>query len=96
MNQGQFIEAVMNDMEAQGYPIETHAQAERIVKSVMNNITQTLVAGDEVRFAGFGSFKTRVNKARVGRNPQTGDEIKIPETRVVKFTPGKTLKTSVK
>ena len=96
MNQAQFIEAVMEDMKEQGYPIESHAQAERIVKSVMGNISKTLAAGDEVRFAGFGSFKTRVNKARVGRNPQTGEEIKIPETRVVKFTAGKTLKSVVK
>nr|MBP7571580.1 HU family DNA-binding protein [Acidobacteriota bacterium] len=47
-------------------------------------------------FVGFGTFKTAVRKARTGRNPQTGAEVKIPKRRVVRFTAGKALKNAVK
>lgn len=95
MNQGQFIEAVYDNLAAQGYAPVSKAQAERGVKAVLNVIHDQLVAGESVRINGFGTFSTRVNKPREGRNPQTGEAIHIPETRVTKFTPSAFLKKDV-
>ena len=95
MNQGQFIEAVYDNLAAQGYAPVSKAQAERGVKAVLNVIHDQLVAGESVRINGFGTFSTRVNKPREGRNPQTGEAIHIPETRVAKFTPSASLKKDV-
>lgn len=95
MNQGQFIETVYENLAAQGFAPASKAQAERGVKAVWNVIHDQLVAGEGVRINGFGTFSTRLNKERMGRNPQTGEEIKIPETRVAKFTPGAGLKKDI-
>lgn len=95
MNQGQFIEAVYDNLAAQGFAPASKAQAERGVKAVLNVIRDQLVAGESVRINGFGTFSTRVNKPREGRNPQTGEAIHIPETRVAKFAPGAALKKDV-
>lgn len=95
MNQGQFVKAVYENLEAQGFAPASKAQVERGVKAVLNVIHDQLVFGGNVRFNGFGTFSTRVNKSRKGRNPQTGEEIHIPETCVVKFTPGAALKKDV-
>jgi len=56
---------------------------------------QSLEKGDAVTLVGFGTFSVIKRRARVGRNPQTGKEIKIPAKKVVKFTPGKALKIAV-
>ena len=95
MNQGQFIEAVYNNLEEQGFAPVSKAQAERGVKAVCDVIHEQLVAGDSVRIAGFGTFGIRVHKPREGRNPQTGEVIHIPETRVAKFTPVAALKKDI-
>lgn len=95
MNQGEFIEAVYKNLEEQGFAPVSKAQAERGVKAVWDVIHEQLAAGESVRIAGFGTFSTRVNKPREGRNPQTGEVIHIPETRVAKFTPVAALKKDI-
>jgi DNA-binding protein HU-beta len=55
-----------------------------------------LKKGDTVSLVGFGSFKVAKRKARKGRNPQTGEEIKIKASKTAKFTPGKSLKEAIK
>lgn len=95
MNQGQFIDAVYDNLAAQGFAPASKAQAERGVKAVLNILHDQLVAGESVQFNGFGTFSTRINKPREGRNPQTGEAIHIPETRVAKFAPGAGLKKDV-
>jgi DNA-binding protein HU-beta len=55
-----------------------------------------LKKGDTVTLVGFGTFKVTKRKARKGRNPQTGEEIKIKASKAPKFTPGKSLKEAVK
>ena len=74
----------------------TKAQATRAMKSMITNITKSLKKGNKVTFVGFGSFDVSKRKARTGRNPQTGAEIRIPAARVPKFKAGKALKDAVK
>jgi DNA-binding protein HU-beta len=59
-------------------------------------ITQALREGDKVQITGFGTFETRQRKARTGRNPRTGTEIRIGPTVSASFRPGKALKDAVK
>lgn len=70
--------------------------SETALNSVLACLSEAMQKGDSVSFTGFGSFKVVSRAARKGRNPQTGKEIKIAASKSVKFTPGKTLKDSVK
>ena len=71
-------------------------KAEGAVASVFGAIAKALKKGQAVTLVGFGTFKVSKRKARVGRNPQTGREIKIPAKKVPKFSAGKALKIAVK
>ncbi len=71
-------------------------QSAAAVESFLDSISKALKKGDTITFVGFGTFKTAQRKARVGRNPQTGEAVKIPKRRIVRFTAGKALKNSVK
>lgn len=71
------------------------AKAEEALEAVLEVLKDALAAGDSITFTGFGSFKVGTRAARKGRNPATGEELLIPEARVVKFTPGKALKDAV-
>jgi DNA-binding protein HU-beta len=62
----------------------------------LDEIGKALNKGNEVILTGFGKFSVSKRKARMGRNPQTGKEIKIPATKVPKFKAGKALKDLVK
>ncbi len=64
--------------------------------AILSIITEELIKGEQVTITGFGSFSVKDRKERKGINPQTGEEITIPATRVVRFTVGKNLKESVK
>jgi len=75
--------------------LSTLAQAEAAYDSLFGIIKTTLQKGDAISISGFGSFKAVDRKARKGRNPRTGKEIKIPAKKAVKFTPGKALKESM-
>ena len=66
------------------------------VDSLLETITKALKKGDAITFVGFGTFKTTQRRARVAKNPRTGDAIKIPKRRVVRFTAGKALKSAVR
>jgi DNA-binding protein HU-beta len=66
------------------------------IDALLASITRALKKGDAITFVGFGTFKTSQRKARVARNPRTGDAIKIPKRRVVRFTAGKALKSAVR
>ncbi|MCL4846704.1 MAG: HU family DNA-binding protein [Acidobacteria bacterium] len=74
----------------------TKTAAAAAVDSLFDSLTKALKKGDSITFVGFGTFKTVQRKARTARNPQTGASIKIPKRKVVRFTPGKALKTTVK
>lgn len=70
----------------------TKVQAEKALASFMAATEAALKGGDKVTLIGFGTFSTVTRKARIGRNPQTGKEIKIPAKTSAKFVPGKDLK----
>ncbi len=70
--------------------------AEKAVNAFASAITKALKKGDKLTLTGFGTFSVAKRRARIGRNPQTGKEIKIPATRVAKFKPGNLLKGAVK
>lgn len=72
------------------------AEAERIIDSALNSISEALVAGEKVRLVGFGNFVVRKRKGRIGRNPQTGEKITIGESKSPAFVPGINLKKAVK
>ena len=73
----------------------TPASAKRAVEAGIEIIVSAMQKGDDVTITGFGSFKVVKVKARKGRNVQTGDEVKIPAHKKVKFTPGKALTETV-
>ena len=74
----------------------TKADAERAVETVIDCITTGLKGGDEVSIAGLGIFSAKARPARTGRNPRTGETIKIAATRTPKFRAAKALKDAVK
>jgi DNA-binding protein HU-beta len=73
----------------------TKADASKAVDAIFDVITQTLKKGDDVRLAGFGTFRVAKRAARTGRNPQTGATINIPASKQPKFSAGKGLKDVV-
>ncbi|MDD3294930.1 MAG: HU family DNA-binding protein [Geobacteraceae bacterium] len=79
---------------AQGAEI-TKAQAEKAVALFLDGIVEALVGGDKVTFVGFGTFSVNDKAARIGRNPQTGAEIKIAAKKAVKFKVGKAFQEAV-
>jgi nucleoid DNA-binding protein len=75
--------------------MSTKKEAQAAVDCIFSSITKALKKKDTVSLVGFGSFKVSKRKARKGRNPQTGEEIKIKAQNVPKFAPGKALKEAV-
>jgi DNA-binding protein HU-beta len=90
MNQTELIEEVAEKASL------TKAQTQAAVKALLQTIVQVVGAGDKVTLVGFGSFEPKVRSAREGRNPQTGETIQIPATKVPTFSPGKTFREAVK
>ena len=66
-----------------------------MINTVLEGIASALEKGESTSFPGFGGFKVVERSAREGRNPQTGEKLHIPASKVVKFTPGKTLKQRI-
>jgi DNA-binding protein HU-beta len=74
----------------------TKAAAAKALDSFVDGVKKALKKGDKVMLIGFGTFSVVQRKARKGRNPQTGKEIKIAARKAPKFSAGKALKTAVK
>ncbi|GAB4541614.1 MAG: HU family DNA-binding protein [Thermodesulfovibrionia bacterium] len=90
MTKAELIDAV-----ASGAGISKSA-ATKAIDSCVSAITKALKKGDRVTLVGFGTFSVRKRKARTGKNPRTGEVIKIPAQKAPKFTAGKALKQAVK
>ena len=88
MNKGDLVNEVAK-------VVSTKKGAKAAVDCVFSTITKALKKKDTVALVGFGTFKVAQRKARKGRNPRTGEEIKIKAKKVVKFVPGKVLKDAV-
>jgi len=89
MNKSELIDAVAG---ATGL---SRNDATSATEAVLDTIVATLGGGDQVGLVGFGTFSVRERAARTGRNPQTGEEIKIPAKKVVKFRVAKACKDAV-
>ena len=72
------------------------ASAGKAVNAFTNTVMKALKKGDKLALTGFGTFSVAKRRARAGRNPKTGKEIKIPAMRVAKFKAGNLLKSAVK
>lgn len=73
----------------------TKKDADKVVNAFFTTVETALKAGNKVQLIGFGTFEVRERQARKGRNPQTGQEISIPATKVPAFKAGKALKDAV-
>ena len=89
MTKAELIEKLAKDNDI------SKALAEKVLNSVTEHVGRCLKKNDKITLTGFGTFSLVKRKARTGRNPQTGAEIKIKATRVPKFKPGKALKDLV-
>ena len=89
MNTRELIEKVAKDTGM------TKTSAAAAMESAIDGIVKTLKKGKTITFVGFGTFKTSIRKARIGRNPQTGAAVKIPRRRVARFSAGKGLKDAL-
>ncbi|HEX7120267.1 MAG TPA: HU family DNA-binding protein [Longimicrobiales bacterium] len=94
MNKSELVQSLANQANL------SKADAQRAVDALFNAgngvIASALKKGDKVQITGFGTFETRKRKARTGRNPRTGKEIRIGPTTSPSFRPGKGLKDAIK
>jgi len=74
----------------------TKAAAAQAIDSITDTITKDLKKGGRITLTGFGTFSVANRKARTGRNPRTGQEIRIPASKTPKFKQGKALKETVR
>lgn len=83
-------------MDAVAKYVCTKKEAQAAVDCVLDTIRKSLKKGETVTLVGFGTFGVKKRKARTGRNPRTGETLRIAAKRVPVFKPGKWLKESVK
>lgn len=89
MNKTELIERIAEQTGVSASEAQRHFEAfERVV-------TETLKGGEEVRITGFGKFSVKERKAREGRNPQTGEKMKISASKVPSFSAGNALKGAI-
>lgn len=89
MNKGELIDVIA---EKAGI---TKKVANQTLDAILDTVIETVSGGDKVTLVGFGTFEVRDRKGRDGRNPSTGEAIKIPATRVPIFSAGKPFKEKV-
>jgi integration host factor subunit beta len=89
MTKAQLIEDVARVVEM------SRKDSEVIVETIFDSIVKSLKAGDKIEIRGFGSFRTRRRKPRIGRNPKTGARVEVPAKRIPYFKPSKELKDLV-
>jgi DNA-binding protein HU-beta len=89
MNKAELVEAIAKKTTS------TKASVENTLDALMETVTGALGKGDSVALIGFGTFSVSKRAARKGRNPATGAEIKIPASKVAKFSAGAKLKKAV-
>jgi DNA-binding protein HU-beta len=90
MNKAQLIDAIAKDSKL------NKTESAKVLDATISTISKSLKKGDKVILVGFGTFSVAKRAARIGRNPQTGKEIKIAAKKVAKFKAGAELAKSVK
>lgn len=91
MNRTELIDAMAKKMGDSA----TKKEAEAALKAFVDVVTEELAKKEKIQLVGFGTFETSVRPEREGRNPRTGETMKIAESVVPKFKPGKALKDAV-
>jgi len=89
MTKAELVEEVAKESEL------TKKDAEVIVQTVLDSITESLQRGEKIELRGFGSFRIRRRLSRQGRNPKTGTGVSVPAKKVPYFKPGKEIKDLV-
>lgn len=89
MNKSELVEIIAKEADI------SKAAAEKTLSATTAAIVKAVSKGDSVTLVGFGTFKSSKRTARIGRNPQTGKELKIAATTVARFTVGATFKAAV-
>ena len=89
MNKGELIEVIANDASI------TKAQARAALDAFVSNVQRSLKSDEKVTLTGLGTFSASTRGERTGRNPQTGEPIRIPTRRVAKFSAGRALKDAI-
>jgi DNA-binding protein HU-beta len=89
MNKGELVDKIADKASV------TKKDADAILSVILEVILDTVASGDKVTLVGFGTFEARDRQAREGRNPSTGEPIKIPATKVPAFSAGKSFKDRV-
>src|SRR5437588_3642659 len=89
LTKADLIEEVLNVTEL------PRKESETIVETIFDSIIATLQKGEKIEIRGFGSFRTRQRRGRVGRNPKTGEKVEVPAKRIPFFKPSKELKDFV-
>lgn len=90
MNKAELVDAIASEAKI------TKADAQRALEGFINATSKALKKGERVALVGFGTFSVAKRAARIGRNPQTGKEIKIAAKKVAKFKAGSELASKVK
>jgi len=90
MKKNELVDAVATKSEL------TKQDSKKAVDALLETISHTLAKGEKIQLVGFGTFEIRERAERTGRNPQTGEEMTIPATKIPAFKPGKELKEAVK
>lgn len=89
MNKSEFV-ASMADKSGM-----KKTEVEKVLKAFTETVTEELKKGEKIQLVGFGTFEVRENAAREGRNPRTGETMKIAASKAPKFKAGKALKDSI-
>ncbi len=90
MNKADLINKIAKDARI------SKTASSKALDSLVDGITRSLKKGDRVALVGFGTFTVSRRKARVGRNPQTGEQIEIKARKVARFRPGKDLSSTIR
>ena len=90
MTKSELIEII-----AQKQPHLAYKDVELSVKTMLEQMSQTLASGERIEIRGFGSFSLHYRPPRIGRNPKTGDAVALPGKYVPHFKPGKELRERV-
>jgi len=89
LTKADLIEEVLNVTEL------PRKESETIVETIFDSIIEAIRKNEKIEIRGFGSFRTRQRKGRVGRNPKTGEKVEVPAKRIPFFKPSKELKDFV-
>jgi len=90
MNKRELVSAISSNLSI------SDSEAQRFVDSFQKVVINELMSGGEISLIGFGKFHIRKQRARIGRNPATGEPIKISAKALPTFTPGKTFKETIR